>query len=138
MEATRLRPDFHASFLWKKLIGTSVFAQPAVTGPNRRLRAWCLGGKEGGRWLLLVNLNRLQAASVSWGLPSPRCLILEPEYGARSARMKLNGVLVDSTLEEAWGTPALEAHYKLAPRARGTETRSLELAPLACAFVEVP
>jgi heparanase 1 len=132
------RPDYHASFLWKKLIGASVFDRPDVRGPDRSLRAWCHGGKEGGRCLLLINLNRQSSVSVTLDQPSGRRLILEPEGGALSPRMKLNGVLVDRHLEEHWGTEAAERLYSLSSPPREAEARRLVLPPLACAFVEIP
>ena len=34
------RPDYYASFLWKRLMGTEVFQSPKIEGPDNRLRAY--------------------------------------------------------------------------------------------------
>ncbi len=130
-------PDYHVSFLWKKLLGTRVYARPRVKG-SRRVRAWQMGGTDGGRWLVLINLGTKRSANVSWGREAGRCLILEPATGPRYKLVRLNGALVDDRLEDRWGTKGVEKRYGLSRPVPGEGLRALTLPPLGCAFVEIP
>jgi heparanase 1 len=132
------RPDYHVSFLWKKLIGTNVYARPKVKGPDRKLRVWRMGGRDGIPWVILVNLDQNRAAAVNWGRPAGRRFVLGPETGPRSFRLTLNGVTVDDRLEELWGTDYLVKRHFLSSPPAGAGPENLVLPPLGCAFVEVP
>jgi heparanase 1 len=128
------RSDFYASFLWKKLIGTTVFPAPQVLGKDRKLRAWHLGGQEGRSWVLLINLNLKQVAQVELSAPCDRFLLLEPDGKPRSAQILLNGQPVDPELATGWNKPRVRAHFKLDTPPH-LDAGPFSLPPLSCAFL---
>lgn len=131
------RPDYHVSFLWKRLIGTAVYERPPVEGKDKKLRAWTMGGKKENAWLIIINLHRRRPARITTDHAIRRTLVLEPDYGEPSDQILLNGILVDTDLEEQWGTKEIKRKYGLARIPQESQSRILELPPLGCAFVEL-
>jgi heparanase len=52
------RPNYWASVLWHKLMGTAVLDPQVSAGPNAHVYAQCLEGRPGGVTLLVINADR--------------------------------------------------------------------------------
>lgn len=127
------RPDFYASFLWKRLMGNDVFRAPLLQGPDQRIRVYhhCSAKKRRNHCVLLVSLR---------GTPSRidvpgsirRRYIVEPVDGLCSARLALNGVPVEEDLLFAWGEKTTKKKYRVAAH---PGTSMIILPPYAYAFV---
>ncbi len=143
------RPDYHVSFLWKRLIGSRVHAPPEISGKDPKIRVWAMSGKKESIWVIAINLDRKKPLTITLDRRIRRQLVLEPDYGHPSGSIVLNGILVDTDLEDGWGTKEIKRKYGLTKRWKTEEegqtvaqktdfsARTLKLAPLACAFVEV-
>jgi heparanase 1 len=114
------RPDYYASFLWKKLMGRVVFAGPSVEGPDRRIRAYYHSSakKQGSGCLLVVSLRNSPSRIF---LPAPiiERYVVEPLDGLRSTRMMLNGVILDEDLLFKWGKKKTCRKYRISEPAYG-------------------
>lgn len=137
------RPDYYASFLWKKLMGRVAFAEPEIEGPGKeatRIRAYCHSstGKRGAACLLLVSLRASQSR-ITLSAPIIERYVVEPLDGLRSSRVRLNGVAVDDDLLFKWGKKKTRRRYRVAERAGdrngAAESFGLDLPPYSYAFV---
>jgi len=52
------RPNYWASLLWHKLMGTTVLNPQVSAAPNTYVYAQCLEGRRGGVTLLVINADR--------------------------------------------------------------------------------
>ncbi len=132
----RPRPDYYASFLWKKLIRSPVYEPPQVTGGN--LRAWALGGEQ-RIWLILINLQRQTYPLVDLGQPYLEKIVFtappqSPELLLINGQPALPRLLWD------WDTPEVQRSWGLT---HGPITWSndlpqqVSLPPLSCTFLSV-
>ena len=136
------RPDYYASFLWKKLMGDSVFRAPLVERQDGKIRAYhhISAKKSRTHCLLLVSLRDSKSLVTIAGSIRSR-YVIEPVGGIRSSRIALNGVLVETDLVFAWGKDSTRRKYKVAVRpgtlGDGPDSALSEivLPPYACAFV---
>lgn len=122
------RPDYFASVLWKQRMGDLVHAQPLVSGPDHRLRAWHHSRPDGSSCVLLINLHRRRWAAVDVAGEMEGALVLQPEGDFHSRTALLNGVPLT-------GRAGLKA--VLAAGAGPLVPGPIALPPLACAFVEL-
>lgn len=136
------RPDYYASFLWKRLMGNSVFRAPLVEGQDGKIRAYhhTSAKKSRTHCLLLVSLHDAKSLITVAGSIRSR-YIIEPVGGIRSSRIALNGVPVETDLVFAWGKESTRRKYRVAVRpgrlGDGLDAPPSEivLPPYACAFV---
>jgi heparanase 1 len=126
------RPDYWASFLWKKLMGPVVYPSPAPGRWPKKVRVFLHGSDTdpGARTLLVINLNQTRAVSlVVDGVTG--VWTLEGQTGLRSPTLTVNGVVADDGLVDDWGRRRLRRRY-------GVENLAtpLVLPPLSATFVE--
>ena len=131
------RPDYYASFLWKKLMGDKVFSAPLVEGPDRKIRAYHHSSAKKSRThcVLVVSLRDTHSRINIAGSIRSR-YVIEPVGGLRSSRLALNGVPVEEDLVFEWGRKSTRRKYRIgdAPDAPPAE---IVLPPYACAFMLV-
>lgn len=108
------RPDYYATFLWKRLMGSEVFQAPRVDGPDKRLRAYRHSSAMAGdsNSLLLINLRDRPALVFFEGRPRRR-FVISPESGLLSRRILLNGVPVEEDLIFAWAKKRTIRKYRV-------------------------
>jgi heparanase 1 len=136
------RPDYYASFLWKRLMGNTVFKAHLIEKSGGKIRVYYHSSakKLGTRCLLLVSLldkhSLIAVAGSVW-----RRYIIEPVGGICSSRLTLNGVPVEEDLVFAWEKESTTKKYRVAVK-RGELGGSVDAArseivlpPYACAFV---
>jgi heparanase len=126
------RPDYYASFLWKKLMGNVAFTEPRVEGQDGKIRAYhhSCAKKPHSHCLLLVSLRNAESLVTVAGSVRRR-YVIEPVGGIRSSRLALNGVPVEEDLVFAWGKKSTKRKY----RATACTETKIVLPPYACAFV---
>ncbi len=128
------RPDYWASFLWKKLMGEVVYPSPLSSRAPRKARAYLHGreGEPGVRTLLLVNVSEKRSFSLVVPGTLRRVYCLQGQTGLCSPVATLNGVPLDDDLIAAWGRKRTARKYHL------TATGDRFVAPpLSCSFVEL-
>jgi hypothetical protein len=127
-------PDYWASLLWRRLMGTTVLAVSTNTPTAVQAYAHCQAGVSGAVSMALVNVHPSQAIKVDLPpLGETAEVYLVQADGLRAKEVALNGVPLqlgaDGTL------PALEPRLMIAPEGAGF---ALTLPPLAYAFVALP
>jgi len=127
------RPDYYASFLWKRLMGNTVFRADLSEKAKGKIRAYYHSSaeKHDSRCLLLISLR---SARTHIAVPGTvwRQYILQPVGGVCAPRIALNGVPVEDDLVFAWGKESTRRKYTVDAK-RGKQ--ELILPPYACAFV---
>jgi heparanase 1 len=108
------RPDYYASFLWKKLMGRRVFKAPRLEGPDKGIRAYVHSSVKGTSMncLLLISLRGERSRIAIQGSVVER-YVVEPLQGLRSRVLALNGVLVEEDLVFAWGKKRTRLKYRV-------------------------
>ena len=66
------RPNYWASVLWHKLMGTTVLDAQASAAPNTYVYAQCLAGRPGGVTLLVINADRQRSFDLNLPIASER------------------------------------------------------------------
>jgi len=127
------RPDYYATFLWKRLMGPVAFAAPEIEGPDRRIRAYrhSSAGGRGRSCLLLVSLRGLPSR-ISLPIPIAECYLVEPRDGLRSSRLSLNGTSVGEDLLFGWGKKKTRKKYRVTQE---SGSLAIELPPYSYAFL---
>lgn len=136
------RPDYFASFIWKKEIGNRVYHLDLA---KRRLplRIYLHGSDdENGRQyqLLLINFSRKKAGKLRFAahgrdhLIPVRKLLLAGESGIHSKTLTVNGKAADEDMLAAWGKKKTATRYGLTAFTE-EETRSLFTVPPLCALI---
>lgn len=82
------RPSYWGALLWRRLMGTTILAQPASPSPEVKLYAHCLRGKRGGVGLLAINLG---ASTQKLSLSGPSESYLMSAADLDSRQVKING-----------------------------------------------
>lgn len=125
------RPDFWASFLWSKLMGTEVYPQPFQTDP--RVRVYLHSNADGRHACLLVlNLHQRKTISLQWRHRPHGLWCLTGDRGLRSKVLLVNGVPASEALIDDWGKKRLKRAYGV-----GSLDRTNRLPPLSATFFEV-
>lgn len=111
------RPNYWATLLWRKLMGTTVLDPQVPAVGDTYVYAQCLEGRPGGVTLLIVNADRKQSFGVNVPTDSERyTLTAQP---LESTTVRLNGTALRLTrsgeLPQLKGEPAKVGHMRLAP-----------------------
>lgn len=127
-------PDYWASLLWKRLMGTKVLAVAANTPTAVQAYAHCHAGVSGAVSMALVNVHPSQSVKVDLPpLGQSAEVYLMQANDLRAKEVALNGTPLRLAAE---GTlPALEPRHVMAPEGFGF---ALHLPPLTYAFVVLP
>jgi len=136
------RPDYYASFLWKRLMGNAVFRARVVEKSGGKIRAYhhSAAKKLRSHCLLLISLRDSRSLITVAGLVW-RQYIIESVGGISSSQLALNGVPVEDDLVFAWEKESTRRKYRVAakrgePGGNGHAAMSeIILPPYACAFV---
>jgi heparanase 1 len=136
------RPDFYASFLWKRLMGNRVFRARTVEKSGGRIRAYCHSAARGlrGRCLLFISLRKARSLITVPGLVWRR-YVIEPVGGICASHLALNGVPLEDDLAFGWEKESTRRKYRVDVtreelRAdRDAAVSEVILPPYACAFV---
>jgi len=121
------RPDFFASFLWKQLMGGTVYEKPFVQGSDHKLRVWhhSLASGKRGSCLALINLNHGKQAVFTCNAQARGFWILEVAMTDGFA-LTINGKLPQSDFFTNW-----KSDYRSKPEVGEV----LSVPPLSVAFV---
>jgi heparanase 1 len=119
------RPDYFASLLWRRLMGTRVLAVTTKNEPSLRAYAHCTEGRAGAVTLLLINLDLTRTLNVAVdGIGEARELYAVDADDLSSPTARLNGEILSVGADNA--LPALR------PRLVGGDT--IALSPTTYAF----
>lgn len=135
-ETFQPRPDFYASFLWKRLMGNTVFRAGLVKKAGGTIRAYCHSAADGrqGRCLLLISLRKtpslISIPGAVW-----RRYIVEPTGGICAAQAALNGVPLEEDIVFGWDKESTRRKYRVADH--GEVPSEIMLPPYAFAFLLV-
>lgn len=125
------RPDYWASFLWKKLMGPEVHPSSALGRWPSKVRVYVHGdGRPGCRTVLLINLNERRTLACPFPGTVASVWRLEGLGGLGAKTLLVNGVVADDGLIADWGRKRLIRRY-----AAGSSGSSVVLPPLSATFV---
>lgn len=111
------RPNYWASLLWRKLMGTIVLDPQMSLAPNTYAYAQCLEGRKGGVTLLVLNTDRRRGIELNLPTASERYTLTAKQL--EDATVQLNGKalrLTDSgDLPQLKGEPVNAGRLSFAP-----------------------
>lgn len=146
------RPDYYASFLWKKLMGNLVVTERPGVEVDRKLRLYVHVDKKTASWTVLaINLSRKRSARIAIELPatpeappaasSAVTYLLQGDGAFTSRTMLLNRMRVTDDLVFSWGRKSVRDKYRLKatplPRRDGVAYIEEEAPPLSALFISV-
>lgn len=111
------RPNYWATLLWHKLMGTTVLDPQLSTPPNTYVYAQCLPGRPGGVTLLVINADRQREFAVTLAHAAERYTLTARELQdttvqLNSTTLRLNG---DDDLPHLQGEPTRAGRVSFAP-----------------------
>jgi hypothetical protein len=120
------RPNYWASLLWRKLMGTVVLDPAAAPAPNLHLYAQCLRDRRGGVALLVINADQNASQAIRVPTASERYTLTAQDLKDR--HVQLNGVELQLGAGDAL------------PELKGTATHSgqVTFAPASITFLAIP
>jgi len=83
------RPNYWASLLWHKLMGTTVLDPQVSAAPNAYVYAQCIEGRRGGVTLLVINADRQRSFELNLPTASERYTLTAKQL--EGATIELNG-----------------------------------------------
>jgi hypothetical protein len=111
------RPNYWATLLWHKLMGTTVLDPQASGQPNSYVYAHCLEGRRGGVTLLIINADRRRSFDLNVPKASERYTITARQL--EDAKVELNGKSLGLTssgdIPEFRGEPVNAGRLRFAP-----------------------
>jgi hypothetical protein len=111
------RPNYWATLLWHKLMGTEVLDAQVSTNPNTYLFAHCLKGRAGGVTLLVINADRQRSLDLKLPYPSDRYTLNARHL--EDSTIELNGRALELTntgdLPQLKGEPVNAGRVSFAP-----------------------
>jgi len=148
------RPDYFASFLWKKLMGRQVLTLPPENPAGSKLRIYAHADKAGqtaARTILAINTSRKSTFVLSTeGAAKKNRMdryLLQGDGSFASRTLLVNGVRAGDDLVFGWGKKAVRTKYRIAAESdggtagkagtgNGTRVRlDTELPPLSALFL---
>jgi heparanase 1 len=123
------RPNYWASLLWRKFMGTTVLDAGPSPAPTLHLYAHCLRGQPGGVALLAINTDRTVSQSLNLATAAERYTLSVPSVeNLEDTHVQLNGTELnlgaDDAIPEFAGVP--------------TSSGRLTFAPATLTFVAIP
>jgi heparanase len=123
------RPNYWASLLWRKFMGTTVLDAGPSPEPSLHLYAHCLRGQPGGVALLAINTDRTTSHSLNLTTAAERYTLSVPSIeNLEDTHVQLNGTELklgaDDAIPQLSGMP--------------TGPGPLTLAPASITFVAIP
>ncbi len=114
------RPNYWASLLWRKFMGTTVLDAGPSPAPTLHLYAHCLRGQPGGVALLAINTDRTVSQSLSLATAAERYTLSVPSVeNLEDTHVQLNGTELtlgaDDTIPQLSGMPIGPGPLTLAP-----------------------
>ena len=83
------RPNYWATLLWRKLMGTTVLDPQVSVAPNTYMYAQCLEGQRGGVTLLIINADRQRSFDLNLPTASERYTLTAKKL--EDTTVELNG-----------------------------------------------
>jgi heparanase 1 len=123
------RPNYWASLLWRKFMGTTVLDAGPSPAPTLHLYAHCLRGQPGGIGLLAINTDRTASHSLDLTTAAERYTLSVPSIeNLEDTHVQLNGTELKLGADDA--IPQLSGML--------TGPGRLTLAPATITFVAIP
>lgn len=109
------RPDYYASFLWKRLMGNMVFRAHFVEKSRGKIRAYHHSAARSlrGHCLLFISLCKTRSLITVPGLVWRR-YIIEPVGGICGSQLALNGVPLEDDMVFEWEKESTRRKYRVA------------------------
>lgn len=143
------RPDYFASFLWKRLMGRFVLPVSAEAAADRKLRLYVHAdgaGAASARTVLAINLNRKTALGLrietSGATKRTDRYLLQGDGAFASRTVLVNGVRAGDDLAFDWKKKGTRHKYRLAAPSGGSSASGpgsveTELPPLSALFLRL-
>ena len=111
------RPNYWASLLWHKLIGTTVLDPQVSAAPNAYLYAQCLEGRRGGVTLLVINADPQRNFDLNLPTASERYTLTAKQLEDTTVELNGNTLRLTSCgdLPQFKGEPVNAGHVIFAP-----------------------
>jgi hypothetical protein len=114
------RPNYWASLLWGKFMGTTVLDAGPSPAPTLHLYAHCLRGQPGGVALLAINTDRTVSQSLNLPTAAERYTLSVPSVeNLEDTHVQLNGTELklgaDDAIPEFAGVPTSSGRLTFAP-----------------------
>jgi len=130
------RPDYYASFLWKKLMGPQVYDRPTFPDGQGLPKSLRIYRHKNQRTTteLLIHLDREKPYSLGPFKGGPKTavrIVLQGEGGFDGSRLLINGIPADEDLVFKWEKKKTRAKYTLDE----TQFDRFEVPPLSATFL---
>lgn len=118
-ETLEARPDFYASFLWKRLMGDSVHIPRFARPGDSKIRVYVHKRGEKRVSILIINLDKRKSASTALEPPintrvkNMERYLLQGIRGLSSKSLLLNGVPLEDDLVFTWGKKKTIRKYRI-------------------------
>jgi heparanase len=111
------RPNYWATLLWHKLMGTTVLNPKMSPPPNSYAYAQCLPGRPGGVALLLINADRQREFAVTIPEAAERYTLTTTQLEDTTVQLNGNTLRVNSNgdLPQLKGEPTQAGRVGVAP-----------------------
>jgi heparanase 1 len=141
------RPDYFASFLWKKLMGRQVLAFTPGASAGRKLRLYAHADKAvpaAPRTVLAINTSRRTTVTLCAEIAAPfkkaDRYLLQGDGSFASRTLLVNGIRAGDDLVFGWGKKAVRGKYRIAADSSSTGVGSggvieADLPPLSALFI---
>jgi heparanase 1 len=135
------RPDFYASFLWKRLMGTWVHTPPGTPPISSKVRVYLHSEKGAIVSILTINIDKKNHADLVLKTPgnatpgSVERYLLQGSRGPRSKTMLLNGVPIENDLVFQWGKKKTIRKYGILPSLPSEPSGPFTVPPLSILFL---
>lgn len=118
-KSLQLRPDYYASFLWKRLMGSAVFVPTISRSSTKKIRSYVHRDEAMRSTVLIINIDTTHEATliidpVEYGpIESMEQYLLTGKDGFMSSSLLLNGVPLEEDLVLKWGKKKIKEKYRI-------------------------
>jgi heparanase len=111
------RPNYWATLLWRKLMGTTVLDPQVSTTPNVYVYAQCLAGRPEGITLLVINADRQRSFDLNLLTASERYTLTAKQIEGTTVELNGNTLRLTSSgdLPQFSGEPVNAGRVNFAP-----------------------